>query len=179
MLISSPLTCAVFIAAVAATGAAWLYAHPTHSRPARTAAPRRSANSNPRRLETGFFFLNKSATTPGTGRRRCLYCADFVREYTPRCLPSIIWTAVFPAGSIFAESQRPAGISNFDESLDAMKPSRWSNVLRRVTTAGPYVNERLSILVLTLVCDCGDLRCHLCGPIRRFAFTGPPCTSCH
>ena len=33
--------------------------------------------------------------------------------------------------------------------------SRWSNVLRRVTTAGPYVNERLSILVLTFVVVAG------------------------
>src|SRR4030088_1839189 len=32
-----------------------------------------------------------------------------------------------------------------------MALSRWSNVLRRVTTAGPYFNERLSILVLSLV----------------------------
>ena len=29
--------------------------------------------------------------------------------------------------------------------------SRWSNVLRRVTTAGPYVDERQSTIVLTLV----------------------------
>ena len=32
-----------------------------------------------------------------------------------------------------------------------MMPPRWSNVLRRVTSAGPYVNERLSIAVLTSV----------------------------
>jgi len=32
-----------------------------------------------------------------------------------------------------------------------MMPPRWSNVLRRVTAAGPYVNERLSIVVLTSV----------------------------
>jgi serine phosphatase RsbU (regulator of sigma subunit) len=36
-----------------------------------------------------------------------------------------------------------------------MMPSRWSNVLRRVTTAGPYVNERLSIVVLTSVVAAG------------------------
>jgi serine phosphatase RsbU (regulator of sigma subunit) len=36
-----------------------------------------------------------------------------------------------------------------------MTLSRWSNVLRRVTTAGPYVNERLSILVLTFVVVAG------------------------
>ena len=33
--------------------------------------------------------------------------------------------------------------------------SRWSNVLRRVTTAGPYFNERLSVLVLSLVVVAG------------------------
>ncbi len=32
---------------------------------------------------------------------------------------------------------------------------RWSNVLHRVTTAGPYVNERLSILALTSVIVAG------------------------
>src|ERR1700680_3913221 len=35
--------------------------------------------------------------------------------------------------------------------MHTMRHSRWSNVLHRVTTAGPYVDERLSILVLTLV----------------------------
>src|SRR6266481_2250594 len=34
--------------------------------------------------------------------------------------------------------------------MDAMRFSRWSNVLRRVTTAGPYVDERLGTMVLTL-----------------------------
>jgi len=34
-------------------------------------------------------------------------------------------------------------------------PSRWSNVRRRFTTAGPYVNERLSIVVLTSVVVAG------------------------
>lgn len=32
---------------------------------------------------------------------------------------------------------------------------RWSNVLDRVTTAGPYLNERLSTLVLTSVIVAG------------------------
>jgi len=32
-----------------------------------------------------------------------------------------------------------------------MTPSRWSTVLRRVTTEGPYINERMSVLVLTAV----------------------------
>jgi serine phosphatase RsbU (regulator of sigma subunit) len=32
-----------------------------------------------------------------------------------------------------------------------LKFPRWSNVFRRVTTAGPYVDERLSIVILTLV----------------------------
>ncbi len=32
-----------------------------------------------------------------------------------------------------------------------MTPSRWSTVLRRVTTEGPYINERISVLVLTVV----------------------------
>jgi len=32
-----------------------------------------------------------------------------------------------------------------------MKPSRWLNVLRRVTTAGPYVDGGLSMVVLTFV----------------------------
>src|SRR6267378_6786222 len=32
-----------------------------------------------------------------------------------------------------------------------MTPSRWSTVLRRITTEGPYVNERMSVLVLTVV----------------------------
>jgi len=36
-----------------------------------------------------------------------------------------------------------------------MKTSRWLNVLRRVTTAGPYVDERLSTLVLTLLVVAG------------------------
>ena len=36
-------------------------------------------------------------------------------------------------------------------SLTHMMPPRWSNVLGRVTSAGPYVNERLSIAVLTSV----------------------------
>lgn len=36
-------------------------------------------------------------------------------------------------------------------SLTHMIPPRWSNVLGRVTSAGPYVNERLSIAVLTSV----------------------------
>jgi len=36
-----------------------------------------------------------------------------------------------------------------------MALSRWSNVLRRVTTAGPYFNERLSVLVLSLVVVAG------------------------
>ncbi len=34
--------------------------------------------------------------------------------------------------------------------MDAMRFSRWSNVRRRVTTAGPYVDERLGTMVLTL-----------------------------
>ena len=32
-----------------------------------------------------------------------------------------------------------------------MTHSRWSTVLRRVTTEGPYINERMSVLVLTVV----------------------------
>jgi sigma-B regulation protein RsbU (phosphoserine phosphatase) len=36
-----------------------------------------------------------------------------------------------------------------------MTPSRWSTVLRRVTTEGPYINERMSILVLTVVVVAG------------------------
>ena len=36
-----------------------------------------------------------------------------------------------------------------------MAPPRWSNVLRRITTAGPYVDERLSIVVLTSVVVAG------------------------
>ena len=32
-----------------------------------------------------------------------------------------------------------------------MLPSRWSNIIRRITTSGPYVDERISIVVLTLV----------------------------
>jgi len=32
-----------------------------------------------------------------------------------------------------------------------MTPSRWSTVLRGVTTEGPYINERMSVLVLTVV----------------------------
>src|SRR6266849_1853517 len=31
-----------------------------------------------------------------------------------------------------------------------MTPSRWSTILRRVTTEGPYINERMSVLVLTI-----------------------------
>ena len=36
-----------------------------------------------------------------------------------------------------------------------MTPPRWATVLRRVTTEGPYINERLSILVLTVVVVAG------------------------
>ena len=36
-----------------------------------------------------------------------------------------------------------------------MTPPRWSTVLRRVTTEGPYINERMSVLVLTLVVVAG------------------------
>ena len=36
-----------------------------------------------------------------------------------------------------------------------MKPSRWLNVLRRVTTAGPYVDGGLSMVVLTFVVIAG------------------------
>jgi len=36
-----------------------------------------------------------------------------------------------------------------------MTPSRWSTVLRRVTTEGPYINERMSVLVLTLAVVAG------------------------
>ena len=36
-----------------------------------------------------------------------------------------------------------------------MTPSRWSTVLRRVTTEGPYIDERMSILVLTVVVVAG------------------------
>ena len=35
--------------------------------------------------------------------------------------------------------------------MHTMRLSRWLNVLRRVTTGGPYVDERLSVIVLTLV----------------------------
>ncbi len=35
--------------------------------------------------------------------------------------------------------------------MHPMTFSRWSNVLRRVTTAGPYVDERQSTIALTLV----------------------------
>ena len=36
-----------------------------------------------------------------------------------------------------------------------MMPRRWSNVLRRVTAGGPYVNERMSIVVLSSVVMAG------------------------
>ena len=36
-----------------------------------------------------------------------------------------------------------------------MTPSRWSTILRRVTTEGPYINERMSVLVLTIVVVAG------------------------
>lgn len=36
-----------------------------------------------------------------------------------------------------------------------MSPPRWSSVLRRITTAGPYVNEKLGIVVLTSVVVAG------------------------
>jgi hypothetical protein len=32
-----------------------------------------------------------------------------------------------------------------------MKPTPWSIILRRVTTEGPYINERMSVRVLTVV----------------------------
>ena len=37
----------------------------------------------------------------------------------------------------------------------AMSLSRWSTVLRRVTTEGPYVNEHLSVVVLTVMVAAG------------------------
>jgi hypothetical protein len=36
-----------------------------------------------------------------------------------------------------------------------MTPSRWSTILLRVTTEGPYINERMSVLVLTIVVVAG------------------------
>jgi serine phosphatase RsbU (regulator of sigma subunit) len=36
-----------------------------------------------------------------------------------------------------------------------MTPSRWSIILRRVTTEGPYINERMSVRVLTVVVVAG------------------------
>ena len=36
-----------------------------------------------------------------------------------------------------------------------MKPTPWSTVLRRITTEGPYVDERMSVLVLTVVVVAG------------------------
>src|ERR1700676_4280062 len=36
-----------------------------------------------------------------------------------------------------------------------MTPSRWSTILRRVTTEGPYIDERMSVLVLTIVVVAG------------------------
>jgi serine phosphatase RsbU (regulator of sigma subunit) len=36
-----------------------------------------------------------------------------------------------------------------------MTPSRWSTILRRVTSEGPYINERMSVLVLTIVVVAG------------------------
>lgn len=55
-----------------------------------------------------------------------------------------------------------------------MKPSRWLNVLRRVTTGGPYVNGGLSMVVLTFVVGGWNLHRRLCGQIHKFDFTGPP-----
>src|ERR1700719_3564206 len=46
---------------------------------------------------------------------------------------------------------RPRMLWSRRTPLTHMMPPRWSNVLRRVTSAGPYVNERLSIAVLTSV----------------------------
>jgi len=36
-----------------------------------------------------------------------------------------------------------------------MTPSRWSTILRRVTTEGPYINEQMSVLVLSIVVVAG------------------------
>ena len=36
-----------------------------------------------------------------------------------------------------------------------MTPSRWSTILRKVTTEGPYIDERMSVLVLTIVVVAG------------------------
>ncbi|HEY4047599.1 MAG TPA: hypothetical protein VGM27_12105, partial [Acidobacteriaceae bacterium] len=40
-------------------------------------------------------------------------------------------------------------------ATDAMTPLQWSTILRRVTTEGPYINERMSVLVLTVVVMAG------------------------
>ena len=48
-----------------------------------------------------------------------------------------------------ASVREPTADCQLWESLTHMMPPQWSNVLRRVTSAGPYVNERLSIAVLT------------------------------
>src|ERR1700692_1255271 len=36
-----------------------------------------------------------------------------------------------------------------------MKPTPWSTVLRRISTEGPYIDERMSVLVLTVVVVAG------------------------
>ena len=51
-----------------------------------------------------------------------------------------------------------------------MTPSRWSTVLRRVTTEGPYINERMSVLVLTVVVVAGMSAVAYAGQIRGFGF---------
>lgn len=39
--------------------------------------------------------------------------------------------------------------------FNAMFRLRWSNIIRRVTTSGPYVDERVSVVILTLVVAVG------------------------
>jgi hypothetical protein len=55
-------------------------------------------------------------------------------------------------------------------SVDAMTPLRWWTVLRRVTTEGPYINERLSVSRSHSRGGGGDLCCSLRGQIRGFGF---------
>src|ERR1039458_2908711 len=50
-----------------------------------------------------------------------------------------------------ASMREPTADCQLWGSLTHMMPPRWSNVLHRVASAGPYVNERLSIAVLTSV----------------------------
>jgi hypothetical protein len=90
---------------------------------------------------------------------------EHAADSAERLRPGVIWAnplkrfgisttvSVSPRKEIFLNVTNE-GVANCC-SLDAMTPSRWSTILRRITNEGPYINERMSILVLTIVVVAG------------------------